>query len=90
MKLWGKIAKIYSDFDNAGDYAKTQSKSRTSKKMKKETERPITKQQWKKDSNGNIIFSYDKEKQTALRKWCQKLEAVISGKAQGKIIQLQK
>jgi integrase len=36
------------------------------------------------------LYSYDNEKQTALRKWGRKLEAIISGKAQGKIIQLQK
>ena len=34
------------------------------------------------------LFSYDKEKQSALRKWSRKLEAIISGKTEGKIIQL--
>ena len=34
------------------------------------------------------LYSYDKEKQSALRKWSRKLEAIISGKTEGKIIQL--
>ena len=34
------------------------------------------------------LYSYDTEKQSALRKWNRKLESIISGKTQGKIIQL--
>jgi integrase len=36
------------------------------------------------------LYSYDTEKQSALRKWNRKLETIISGKTEGKIIQLQK
>ena len=36
------------------------------------------------------LYSYDNEKQSALRKWSQRLESIISGKTEGKIIQLQK
>ncbi|MBT3923560.1 MAG: tyrosine-type recombinase/integrase [Nitrospina sp.] len=36
------------------------------------------------------LYSYDNEKQSALRKWGRRLEAIIGGKTQGKIIQLQK
>lgn len=35
-------------------------------------------------------YAYDHEKQSAMRKWSRRLEVIISGKAQGKIIQLQK
>ena len=36
------------------------------------------------------LYSYDNEKQSALRKWSRRLEAITSGKTKGKIIQLQK
>jgi integrase len=34
------------------------------------------------------LYSYDNEKQSALRKWGRRLEAITSGKTKGKIIQL--